>query len=100
MRIAHFRTAVQNDRADTPWRRAQLATCRRLVEHAATFSPSATAVGASIVLLIVVWNRMMPQVPGYIVALVAGTVENADTRARLVAPRDCLRPGETWRGRA
>jgi SulP family sulfate permease len=45
-----------------------------LVDHAATFSPSATAVGASIVLLIVVWNRMMPQVPGYIVALVGGTV--------------------------
>jgi sulfate permease, SulP family len=44
-----------------------------LIEHAGTFSPSATAVGAGVVLLIVVWNRMVPRVPGYIVALVGAT---------------------------
>jgi glycosyltransferase involved in cell wall biosynthesis len=35
-RVAHFRTAVRNDKPDTPWRRAQLAACRRLVQYAAT----------------------------------------------------------------
>jgi len=35
-RIAHFRTAVVNDRRDTPRRRVQLALCRRLIDVAAT----------------------------------------------------------------
>ena len=45
-----------------------------LVEHAGTFSPAATVVAAGVVVLIVVWNRMVPRVPGYIVALVGGTI--------------------------
>jgi glycosyltransferase involved in cell wall biosynthesis len=35
-RIAHFQTTVYNDKRDTVWRRAQLATCRRLLEVSAT----------------------------------------------------------------
>jgi glycosyltransferase involved in cell wall biosynthesis len=35
-RIAHFQTAVVNDKEETIWRRAQLATCRRLIQFAAT----------------------------------------------------------------
>jgi glycosyltransferase involved in cell wall biosynthesis len=35
-RIAHFRTAVVNDKHDGPRRRAQLALCRRLIDLAAT----------------------------------------------------------------
>jgi SulP family sulfate permease len=45
-----------------------------LVEHAGTASPAATAVGAGVVILIVIWNRLVPRVPGYIVALLGGTV--------------------------
>jgi glycosyltransferase involved in cell wall biosynthesis len=35
-RIAHFRTAIVNDKRDGPGRRVQLALCRRLVDLAAT----------------------------------------------------------------
>jgi len=45
-----------------------------LIEHAGTTSVPATAIAAGVVLLIVVWNRLVPRVPGYIVALVAGTI--------------------------
>ena len=45
-----------------------------LIEHASTLSVPATAVAAGVVVLIVVWNRYVPRVPGYIVALLAGTV--------------------------
>ena len=45
-----------------------------LAEHAATASAATTLVAASVLTLIVVWNRAVPRVPGYIVALVAGTV--------------------------
>ncbi len=38
-----------------------------------TASPPTVALGVGVVLLIVVWNRLVPRVPGYIVALVAGT---------------------------
>ena len=44
-----------------------------LIEHASTLSVSATAIAAGVVVLIVVWNRLVPRVPGYIVALLAGT---------------------------
>jgi len=33
-----------------------------------------TVVGIGVLVLIVVWNRLVPRVPGYIVALVAGTI--------------------------
>jgi glycosyltransferase involved in cell wall biosynthesis len=35
-RVAHFQTTIRNDKEDTVWRRAQLATCRRLLELSAT----------------------------------------------------------------
>ena len=44
-----------------------------LVEHAAGLSIETAVVGASVLGLIVLWNRTVPSVPGYIVALVAGT---------------------------
>jgi SulP family sulfate permease len=44
-----------------------------LIQHAGTASPAATALGTAVVVLIIVWNRLLPRVPGYIVALVAGT---------------------------
>jgi glycosyltransferase involved in cell wall biosynthesis len=35
-RIAHFQTTVRNDKGDSVWRNAQLATCRRLLQLSAT----------------------------------------------------------------
>ena len=46
----------------------------RLAENAMDASPETAALGIWILVLIVVWNRLVPRVPGYIVALVAGTV--------------------------
>jgi SulP family sulfate permease len=45
----------------------------RLLENADAWSPAATALAAGSLALIVVWTRLVPRVPGYIVALVAGT---------------------------
>jgi SulP family sulfate permease len=47
---------------------------RVLAEHVGAASPATTAVGIGVVALIVGWNRVMPRIPGYIVALFAGTV--------------------------
>ena len=40
-----------------------------LAEHANTVSPVATTVGVATLVLILGWNRLVPRVPGYIVAL-------------------------------
>ena len=45
-----------------------------LAANAAAASPTTTIVAASVLALILVWNRLVPRVPGYIVALVGGTV--------------------------
>jgi SulP family sulfate permease len=37
-------------------------------------NPEAFVLGAAVVVTIVVWNRVVPRVPGYIVALFAGTI--------------------------
>ena len=50
---------------------------RTLVQHADTVSPATVALGASVVVLILVWNRLVPKVPGYVVALVGGTLAAA-----------------------
>jgi len=47
---------------------------RALLEHADTASIPTMALAGGVVLLILVWNRLVPRVPGYIVALLAGTV--------------------------
>jgi SulP family sulfate permease len=47
---------------------------RVLGSHVGASSPPVAALGIAVVMLIVVWNRFVPRVPGYIVALVAGTV--------------------------
>ena len=47
---------------------------RALVQHADTASVPTMALGAGVVVLILVWNRLVPRVPGYIVALIGGTV--------------------------
>ena len=44
-----------------------------LVEHAGALSVETALVGSAVLGLIVLWNRTVPGVPGYIVALVAGT---------------------------
>jgi SulP family sulfate permease len=46
---------------------------RALAESAVAWSPAATAVSAAVLLVILGWNRLVPRVPGYIVALVGGT---------------------------
>jgi SulP family sulfate permease len=51
-----------------------LARMEALIAHAGTTSPAAAAVGIGVVVLIGVWNRLVPRVPGYIVALLGGTV--------------------------
>ena len=45
-----------------------------LAQHISSASIPTTAVGLGVLALIVVWNRFVPRVPGYIVALVAGTL--------------------------
>ncbi len=50
-----------------------LARMERLLLNADAFSPPTAAIGMGVLLLIVVWNRLVPRVPGYIVALVGGT---------------------------
>jgi len=45
-----------------------------LAEHAADSSGVTTAIAVGTLVLIVVWNRLVPRVPGYIVALLAGTI--------------------------
>jgi SulP family sulfate permease len=46
----------------------------RLVQNAELFSPEAFTLGAGCLLLIVAWGRAFPRVPGYIMALVGGTL--------------------------
>jgi SulP family sulfate permease len=50
---------------------------RVLGSHVGASSPPVAALGIAVVVLIVVWNRLVPRVPGYIVALVAGTLAAA-----------------------
>jgi sulfate permease, SulP family len=45
-----------------------------LARHAADASLPTTLVAISVLALIIVWNRLVPRVPGYIVALLGGTV--------------------------
>jgi sulfate permease, SulP family len=45
-----------------------------LLQHADAASGITTAVAVTVLLLIPTWNRTVPRVPGYIVALLAGTV--------------------------
>ena len=47
---------------------------RVLAQHLDIATPATVAIGLGVVALIVVWNRLVPRVPGYIVALVAGTL--------------------------
>ena len=44
-----------------------------LVENAGALSVEAALVGSAVLGLIVLWNRIVPGIPGYIVALIAGT---------------------------
>ena len=44
-----------------------------LAQHAPELSVETAIVGLAVLVLIMVWNRTVPGVPGYIVALVAGT---------------------------
>jgi SulP family sulfate permease len=46
----------------------------RLAENVGSMSGETAFVGVGVVVLIVVWNRLVPRVPGYVVALLAGTV--------------------------
>jgi SulP family sulfate permease len=47
---------------------------RVLAANAGAASPATTAVAIGVLTLILLWNRLLPRVPGYVVALVAGTV--------------------------
>ena len=44
-----------------------------LIANAGSLSMETAVVGAGVLGLIILWNRMVPSVPGYVVALVAGT---------------------------
>ena len=48
-----------------------------LLANSASASALTTGLAAGVLVLILVWNRLAPRVPGYIVALVAGTVAAA-----------------------
>jgi SulP family sulfate permease len=45
-----------------------------LIENSMEFLPETVVIGGGTLALILVWNRLVPRVPGYIVALVTGTV--------------------------
>src|SRR5689334_1808713 len=45
-----------------------------LAQHARSTSPAAAALGGATVATLLVWRRFVPRVPGYIVALLGGTV--------------------------
>jgi SulP family sulfate permease len=45
-----------------------------LAENAGAVSPATTVVALAVLALILGWNRLVPRVPGYVVALIAGTV--------------------------
>jgi len=45
-----------------------------LARNASQFSPAAASLGAATIVTLVVWRRFVPRVPGYIVALLGGTV--------------------------
>jgi SulP family sulfate permease len=47
---------------------------RALAQHADTASVPTMTLAAGVVVTVVVWNRLVPRVPGYIAALVGGTV--------------------------
>ncbi len=47
---------------------------RVLLENVGNASIPTTVVGIGVLVLIIVWNRLVPRVPGYIVALVGGTI--------------------------
>jgi SulP family sulfate permease len=46
----------------------------RLIENSMEFSPDTAVVGLAVLALIILWNRFVPRVPGYVVALIAGTI--------------------------
>jgi SulP family sulfate permease len=56
---------------------------RVLAANAGAASGETTLVAAGVLALIVVWNRLVPRVPGYVVALVAGTVVVAASQLTL-----------------
>jgi hypothetical protein len=62
---------------------------RVLGSHRETQSPPVAILGISVVFLIVVWNRLVPRLPGYIVALVGGTLAAAiiDLRVDTIGSR-------------
>ena len=45
----------------------------RLIEHSMDLSAETAVVGGGALALILLWNRLIPRVPAYIVALIAGT---------------------------
>jgi SulP family sulfate permease len=47
---------------------------RVLGSHLDATSPSVAILAVCVVALIAIWNRLVPRIPGYIVALIAGTV--------------------------
>jgi SulP family sulfate permease len=57
-----------------------LGRMRAIVAHLPEASFHSVAIGAGSLLLLLVWNRLVVRVPGYIVALVAGTVVAAALR--------------------
>jgi SulP family sulfate permease len=61
-------------RLDTPAPGEFLGRIRVLVENIDRLSTPTTVIGLGVLALIVAWNRLVPRVPGYIVALVGGTV--------------------------
>ncbi len=46
----------------------------RLLEHADDASWETAALGVGVLASIVIWNRFVPRIPGYVVALIGGTV--------------------------
>jgi SulP family sulfate permease len=56
-----------------------------LVENAGALSVETTGLGLSVLAVIIVWNRLVPRVPGYIVAVEAGMILAALLFIRRVA---------------
>jgi SulP family sulfate permease len=68
---------------DAPMRGDFIARMSALAGNTANMSIPTAAVATGVLVLIITWNRVVPRVPGYIVALMAGTIVVALARLPL-----------------
>jgi MFS superfamily sulfate permease-like transporter len=68
-----------------------------LAEQARTFSPPTTALAVGALVCILVWNRFVRGIPGYIVVLLAGAGSRRRVRSRARQRTSAPAPARRWR---